>query len=345
MKRIKYFDLLRCVCFCFIVFYHMMVQLQIEEIYPAEKVAPFFSNPNMHIATLGVAVFFMLSGAGLAYTTKDKFDIKKFYKSRFTKILIPFYLVTILCFFVEAIFQHSIFNVYQVPIPKWSIIYTVLGIDCWVGMHGYATFSLGIGEWFLGVLIILYLLFPLLRFLMQKNRRIFFIVATSIYLIVICNYSFVIPMHENLLLKGYEFILGMLLGCYYNEFEAKWACVSVPIVVFFFTSSTALNWNYALMITLLAVAFWVSFSYLEPVLQKSLHITKIIDIISKYSFEVFLVHHIVIYKMTPMAKPYITGKLSVVLLFIIQLLLMAVLAVFVKWISNKCVHLLRLKTK
>lgn len=57
MKRIKYYDLLRVVCFCFIIFYHMMVQLTINGIYPNEKISTFYSNVNMHIATLAVAVF------------------------------------------------------------------------------------------------------------------------------------------------------------------------------------------------------------------------------------------------------------------------------------------------
>ena len=88
MKRIHYFDLLRCTCFCFIIFYHLLFQLYLSGICPVERLNPLFSNSNMHLATLGVAVFFMLSGASLSYTAKENFSLAKYYKKRFLRILI-----------------------------------------------------------------------------------------------------------------------------------------------------------------------------------------------------------------------------------------------------------------
>lgn len=338
MKRIRYFDLLRSISFIFIIFYHMMVQLYLSGICSYDKVSPFFSNDNMHIATLGVAVFFMLSGASLAYTTKDNFKIGDFYKKRFAKILIPFYITVFLYFLVIVIINRSIHGIFPTGTPKWRVIFTVLGIDAWLSMYGISTFSLGgIGEWFLGCIIIMYLLFPLLRFLMMKSRKLFFIGATCIYLIIIYNYHSDVAMNLNILVKGYEFILGMLIGYCFREFDKKLACITVPLVVFFFTSSSGININYALKITILAVAFWVSVSYLEPYLAKRK--LKILNIISSYSYEVFLVHHIIIYTLTPKAKPYLYGPWSIVILFIVQLVCMAVAAVILKFISGKCTSL------
>ena len=37
MKRIHYFDLLRCTCFCFIIFYHLLFQLYLSGICPVER--------------------------------------------------------------------------------------------------------------------------------------------------------------------------------------------------------------------------------------------------------------------------------------------------------------------
>ena len=77
MKRIRYFDLLRCISFCFIIFYHMISQLYFSRLFPLDKVLPFYENDNMNIAMLGVAVFFILSGAGLAYSTGENFNIRR----------------------------------------------------------------------------------------------------------------------------------------------------------------------------------------------------------------------------------------------------------------------------
>ena len=57
MKRIRYFDLLRCISFCFIIFYHMISQLYFSGLFTLDKVLPFYENDNMNIAMLGVAVF------------------------------------------------------------------------------------------------------------------------------------------------------------------------------------------------------------------------------------------------------------------------------------------------
>ena len=63
MKRIRYFDLLRCISFCFIIFYHMISQLYFSKLFPLNKILPFYENDNMNIAMLGVAVFFILSAS------------------------------------------------------------------------------------------------------------------------------------------------------------------------------------------------------------------------------------------------------------------------------------------
>lgn len=169
MKRIRYFDLLRCISFCFIIFYHMISQLYFSRLFTLDKVLPFYENDNMNIAMLGVAVFFILSGAGLAYSTGENFDIRRFYKKRFIRILIPFYITYISYFIYKAGTTGSFTSFFPPETSAWKIIFTFFGMDEWISQHGIHTFSLGIGEWFLGALIILYLLFPLLRFLDEKE--------------------------------------------------------------------------------------------------------------------------------------------------------------------------------
>lgn len=103
------------------------------------------------------------------------FDIRRFYKKRFIRILIPFYITYLSYFIYKAGTTGSFTSFFPPETSAWKII---LHSSEW--MNGtvsteFHTFSLGIGEWFLGALIILYLLFPLLRFLMKKNPCLFFI--------------------------------------------------------------------------------------------------------------------------------------------------------------------------
>lgn len=87
----------------------------------------------------------------------------------------------------------------------------------------------------------------------------------------------------------------------------------------------ALSISTGLKITILAVAFWISAACLEPVLEKGNG--RFLRTISNYSYEVFLVHHIIIYFITPRAIPYMRGMVGVLGLFLVELLLMAVFGI------------------
>lgn len=90
---------------------------------------------------------------------------------------------------------------------------------------------------------------------MKKNPCLFFIGSTCIYLLLLFYYPFHTPVHVNLLIKGYDFVLGMLLGYTNHKFRPQWAFLSVPLVIFFFVSPFRLGIHYELKVEILAVAF------------------------------------------------------------------------------------------
>lgn len=152
---------------------------------------------------------------------------------------------------------------------------------------------------------------------------------------VLFHYDFSVPIHMNFFLKGYEFVIGMMIGYYHEKFNPKWIFLSLPVVIFFVLCPFALPISTGLKITILAVAFWISAACLEPVLEKGNG--RFLRTISNYSYEVFLVHHIIIYFITPRAIPYMRGMVGVLGLFLVELLLMAVLGFLLKFISDQCI--------
>lgn len=342
MKRIRHFDLLRVICFCMVIFYHMMAQVYLDNMFMLETVSPYFENVNMHIATLAVAVFFMLSGASLITSTKDHINYKAFYIKRFLRLLFPFYFVNICWFIIRAVSAKSISAVIG-GIAPWKIILGVLGIDGWLELYGISGFGYGqgIGEWFLGCIVILYALFPLFRKLMLKNKIMFLAVVVSIYVIAIYGYSSAVPIHMNIIVKGCEFIFGMYLGMYWSKLDKKLLAVSLPVVVFYFTSKTFLDINNGLKITKFALSFFITFSFMEDILQKSRYFNKFIGFLSGCSYELFLVHHIVIYKLTPIASQYTHNKKNLLILFIIELAVMGVSTFAVKTVCDFCMKHIR----
>ena len=333
MKRIRYFDLLRVICFSIVVFYHMMIQLYFNGMFAMDAIEPFFVTANINTGVVAVTLFFMLSGASLVISTKDSVDWKQFYIKRFIRLLFPFYFVNICWFIVRAIRAKSIFALIE-GIAPWKILLGVLGIDEWLTLYGVSGFSQGIGEWFLGCLIILYVLFPIFRKLMLKNKILFSAIVISVYVAVIYSYSSSIPVYQNILVKGCEFIFGMYLGAYQGSLNKKAVVVSLPVVVFYLTGKTPLGINSAVNITVCALAFFITVSFTENILQKSTYFYKWIAFLSGCSYELFLIHHLVIYTLTPIAKQYMHIKTHVLELFIIELAVMGILTLVVKNICD-----------
>lgn len=322
--------------FFMIVYYHLLVQLEISSICPHEVIGPLYSSINLHMATFSVALFFILAGASLAYTTPEDFSIGSFYKKRFLKLLVPFY-VTVFFYNVYKICKANTVTVVFVPgIPKWRWIFTLLGLDQWLGMQGVQTFTNGVGEWFLGVLLILYLLFPIMYKIMLKDKRFFAIISTVIFLFVAYSYdkTSIVPIYQNIFLKGYEFVIGMMIGKYCITTTKKVWILSVPYILFMIFSKFFWNENDAVKITLSAVSVVNIFSYFESFFKK--HMLKIVKILSDYSYEVFLVHHIIIGTTIPLLSSYMTNTYRILIVFVFEIIVVVVFAVLLKRIS-KCV--------
>lgn len=332
MKRIKHFDVVRVICFIAIIYYHIIAQLPVNGICSHEAIYPFVANANMQVGTFAVAVFFMISGASLMYTTQDKFEVGTFYLKRYIRLLIPFYVVTFMYYIVNAIRVRDLAGVYVGGIPVWRWIFTIFGMDEWVSMHGIVTFSRGIGEWFLGALVILSFLFPLLRYLMQKNTKIFMTVAIAVYLFVIVNYDSSVLIYMSLPVKGFDFILGMWYGLNWQKISPKWKYVSILVLLIFLCCPIEIPMNQALKILIPAAAFLLSFSLLEDKLQ-TCKLT-IIQVLSKYSYELFLVHHIVIYAVTPYQPDFIDGIDDIIKLVVKELIIIVAAAVVAKFASD-----------
>ena len=133
-KKYCYMDVLRLVSMLAIVYYHMIVSLYLEGAREYASLEKFFQNVNAHLATTGVGIFFMLSGAGLMFSSQKKeFKARDFYKRRLMKILLPFYLVTVLyityLFAAQILRGGSVSSLIPNRITPLRPILLLLGLD------------------------------------------------------------------------------------------------------------------------------------------------------------------------------------------------------------------------
>lgn len=345
MKRIRYFDILRIISTALVIWYHLVIQLAIGGIVPQTVLSPLYSSANIHVATLAVSVFFMLSGACQMISSREDFRPGSYYKKRFLTLLIPFFTAYIL-YLIYTAFRHPETIVFFRTLPKKRILFTLLGMDEWVSMHGIPTFSLRIGEWFLGCLVVLTILFPAFRLLMLKKRHLFMAAATICFVILSTKYdafcarfSIAVPWNMSFFLKGYEYLLGMYLALELPRLpkSLRWAAAAAALV--FFISPFRIPGSEALKTTIFALCFFIAFSLSESLLQKENG--QFLAKLSSFTYPLFLVHHIVIYEITPAAKPYLAGSGSIAILFLVELAVMTGLALLVQYLSQTIAEKLR----
>jgi peptidoglycan/LPS O-acetylase OafA/YrhL len=342
-KKYNFMNVLRVLSMIAIVFYHMVFTLYLYGIRQIESVRFLFENTNMHIAKVGVGLFFILSGAGLMLSGKDKpFDIKEFYKKRFIKILIPFYIVYVCYFTFLVITGHlQLANPFSgKDLKPWSFIYTLFGMDAYLENFGIATCSLGIGEWFLGCLIIIYIIYPLLRWAMLKNKYVTLVIATIYYIVINMVYAKIplfngVPMYTNLVLKIYDFILGMFLALIIDKLP-KWTFILGLLVnLFFVFCPIVLPGINSYQIPIQCLFAFLLFAGLENIFSspRAEKPMKIVNTLCAYSYEYFLIHHFVILHLSTQGQNTAFGNINILILFAEEIALTTILAVALKKIQ------------
>ena len=116
---------------------------------------------------VGLAWFFLLSGAALCLQWQGRFDARRYFVGRAAATYPAFWLG-----FGALFLYGEVLHGNNADIPRWRAIFSVLGLDGYLAPVTVTFYK--IGEWFLGVILILYLVFPLLLRCMETaaHRRV-----------------------------------------------------------------------------------------------------------------------------------------------------------------------------
>lgn len=116
---------------------------------------------------VGLAWFFLLSGAALCLQWQRRFDARRYFVGRAAATYPAFWLG-----FGALFLYGEVLHGNNADIPRWRVVFSVLGLDGYLAPVTVTFYK--IGEWFLGVILILYLVFPLLLRCMETaaHRRV-----------------------------------------------------------------------------------------------------------------------------------------------------------------------------
>ncbi|WP_379933138.1 acyltransferase family protein [Enterobacter sichuanensis] len=164
--KIEAFDFVRAISVLMIIIFHfisMIIRNGGGNWGEFNLIAPFGS--------IGVSFFIIISGAGLFISSKKWTGCKEFYIKRFKSIYPTFWFVYIFmsCFLLVFAGRVYVGGDYF----KWAI--TIIGFDGY--MSWYMPTYYIIGEWFVGFIVLIYLVFPLIRMSMNASKSFTFITS------------------------------------------------------------------------------------------------------------------------------------------------------------------------
>lgn len=328
MKKERFFplDFIRVVSTLFIIVFHFNTSILRHSI-TGESDYLFSFYPNGNLGQIGVSLFIIISGAALMYTYQSEISLKKFFKKRFVT-LYPMYWIAYAIAFLYLFYVRTTI----IPeVPKWTFILTIFGMD---GMLKYKINNFYIlGEWFFGFIIIMYLLFPVLRKMLIEHKRMLIIAITAIYFIIVWNYSmFDISVERNVLTRIPDFVFGMYFVKYMRRVRLFQFIIALSIITLMLTVQLDISQIYK--ISLMGMSSFIVLTYCAQFINIQ-SLKKVFSYISKYSFAIFLVHHVTIERLIIRFNGKQLTPIEVICLFLIYLIVTIILSIGLLNLTNK----------
>lgn len=274
-----------------ILLYHLAYAVD-QPLFPKE-----YANGNMD--SFLVFLFIMLSGAVLYLRYKDITNLKEFYYKRW-KSIFPLYLVFFIAFYIiTAVKSGAVF--YSEPV--YAMVFSLTAFDGYLAwsnsflsnmVQGLSGLTSGqilgyyeIGEWFLGLILILYLLYPIILWAFKKAPIASLMIVSILYVLeaVFTDYNITRTVIHGIL----GFIIGMFIMKYFDK-----VCSSKVIPLSSFVICVVLLFielpHSEFYVPFVSATFFVLLNYIGLKLtDNSERLTKIAIWLGTLSFAVFLV--------------------------------------------------------
>jgi peptidoglycan/LPS O-acetylase OafA/YrhL len=289
-NKIFYLDFIRVIAIFMVILYHFngeLISKNSNNIILGQTVF------RQAIGDLGVTLFIILSGASLMQSSLKNFALLNFIKRRVLGILPAYWLCYFIVFTLLFIKNGSIVNYY----PKWTVLLTVFGLDGFL-LYKIPSYYL-IGEWFIGFILILYLIFPFLRYLILKNPflAIISVISFSYFSHTYYDDIFIVNEARNPIIRLPEFLFGMIYIFKIKKCELNFLFLITMLLTYFAIYEPNIQIQYYGLI--LGISIFLILTKVSAIFERSNSLRNLIIKGSEYSFVAFLVHHQLIYNLLP----------------------------------------------
>lgn len=276
---------------------------------------------GIYLGDFGSSLFFIVSGASLALTVPPDQSPWQFYKKRAKAVYPLFWLAWVVCFSIRFISQPG----YYAGAKTVTLVLTFLGLDNFAVAAGWVGMDFAcVGEWFLGSILFLYLLFPLLQRALRKYP-----VLTWIITLAVC-----VPIH----LQGWdarlvavhipEFLFGMTFMMLKDQ---------VKLILLFVLGLGMNNQPFGdekLICALFSAWIFVLLALVARWLDKPLP-RAVCAKMAKLSYAVFLVHHVIIQRLVRGFDLAALSRRDTAILFCVYLLAVYAASEALLWLQRR----------
>lgn len=260
-----------------------------------------------------VTSFFILYGA-LLYLNHTKIDsIKEFYKKRWLSLFPTYYLAYILIYIESIVTSEVPFDLHH---PIRYYIYTLLGMDGYLMGKTWPNNYYILEEWFLGAIIIVYILYPIIVKLLNKKEKLTTLIIVVLYLLTL-NYKMLNQdSFRNIFSFIFSFYIGMLLTKNKEIYDVKEIYIT-SIILLILSSILPISVDTNIKNHLDGFLLYLTLYGIGNKMMKYNSVKAPINIISKVSYEIFLLQHVIVYTMLKLANPASTIRSLSILFFTI----------------------------
>ncbi len=283
-EHIGSFDFIRLTCAVGIIVYHYSCG-------SAGPFRPLFIHANGNWGDAIVSAFLSLSGAVLVYNYSEIDSLKRFWYRRMKSVLPAFY-IAFAILYVKNVFA------YKKLFFSGSPVKLLPSLVC---MDGYLNYRIPgnyylTGEWFLGAIVLCYLLYPLILKLFNRSAAAVTAVLLCADLAVIHTDYFVIEDIRNLFTVLFVFELGMLLMRYRKAVLDRPAAAAVCAVFAIFLIFFKLPLSQTSAAHALGLCLFVLLYHAGNLLMKNKTAASVIGSVERggLSYPVFLLQHPII---------------------------------------------------
>ena len=245
-----------------------------------------FKTANSNFGFLFVTTFFCISGFVLNYNYPKIISIKQFYYKRWKSVLVPYYICFIYFLFNNLSLLKNL--IYSGHLKR--LFFNIFGLDGYL-LYRFKSFSL-VGEWFLGAIIIIYILFPLLSIVSKGNIIINNILFFSLYFFIYKKKNFFIIIPErNIITCIFSFYFGMESFKLKKIFLDNNISFLISFLLLFIFCTIKINIKFYVLIHQIQGFCLFIVLYKVGYYAMNSKINFLFDKISHISYSIFLLHH------------------------------------------------------